>query len=74
MYDVAGLIAPRPLFVESGMKDDIFPLQASKQSFARVRKIYETFDAGPLVQQEIFNDVHTFHGVQGLPYLAKHLA
>ena len=25
MYDVAGLVAPRPLFAESGEKDDIFP-------------------------------------------------
>ena len=73
MYDVAGLIAPRPLFVESGMKDEIFPIEASKESFARVRKVYEVFDAVPLVQQEVFNDVHSFYGVQGLPFLAKHL-
>ena len=41
MYDVAGLIAPRPLFVESGEKDDIFPIAASRESFARVKKVYE---------------------------------
>jgi dienelactone hydrolase len=74
MYDVAGLIAPRPLFVESGMKDDIFPVEASKASFARVQKVYEVLGAGALVQQEVFNDIHSFCGVQGLPFLAKHLA
>jgi dienelactone hydrolase len=73
MYDVAGLIAPHPLFVESGMKDDIFPIEASKQSFARVRKVYEVFGAAPLVEQEVFDDIHSFWGVQGLPFLAKHL-
>ncbi len=73
MYDVAGLIAPRPLFVESGMKDDIFPIEASKASFARVRKVYEVFGAEALCQQEVFNDIHSFYGVQGLPFLAKHL-
>ena len=73
MYDVAGLIAPRPLFVESGIKDDIFPIEASKASFARVEKVYEVMDAAPLAQQEVFNDVHSFYGVQGLPFLAKHL-
>ena len=73
MYDVAGLIAPRPLFVESGMKDDIFPVDASKASFARVRKVYEVFDAAQMAQQEVFNDIHSFYGVQGLPFLAKHL-
>ena len=74
MYDVAGLIAPRPLFVESGIKDDIFPIEASRQSFARVRKVYEVFDAAPMAQQEVFDDIHSFHGVEGLPFLAKHLA
>jgi dienelactone hydrolase len=74
MYDVAGLIAPRPLFVESGIKDDIFPIEASKASFARVQKVYEVFGAAPQAQQEVFNDVHSFYGVQGLPFLAKHLA
>ena len=72
-YDVAGLIAPRPLFVESGIKDDIFPVEASKASFARVKKVYEVFDAAPVIQQEVFNDVHSFYGVQGLPFLAQHL-
>jgi hypothetical protein len=74
LYDVAGLIAPRPLFAESGKRDDIFPIEASRASFARVKKVYEVFDAGPNVQQEIFDDVHTFYGVQGLPFLAKNLA
>jgi dienelactone hydrolase len=73
-YDVAGLIAPRPLFVESGIKDDIFPVEASKASFARVKKVYEVFDAAPAIAQEVFNDIHSFYGVKGLPFLAKHLA
>ena len=29
MYDVAGLIAPRPLFSEAGEQDTIFPIAAS---------------------------------------------
>ena len=39
MYDIAGLIAPRPLFVESGDKDAIFPVEASRESFAKVKKV-----------------------------------
>ena len=73
MYDVAGLIAPRALFVESGEKDNIFPIEASRSSFARVKKVYEVFGAGGLAEQETFNAAHSFHGVKGLPFLAKHL-
>ncbi len=73
MYDVAGLIAPRPLFVESGEKDEIFPIAASRSSFERVRKVYDCLDAPHLIQQEVFDGPHSFHGVKGLPFLAEHL-
>src|SRR5204863_4063050 len=43
MHDVAGLIAPRPLFVESGERDHIFPIGASRESFAQVREVYGAF-------------------------------
>jgi dienelactone hydrolase len=72
-YDVSGLIAPRPLFVESGEKDNIFPIAASKASFERVRNVYAVFDAAPLVEQETFDGPHSFWGKRGLPFLAKHL-
>jgi dienelactone hydrolase len=73
MYDVAGLIAPRPLFVESGEKDNIFPIAASKASFERVKKVYAAFDAASLTEQETFDGPHSFWGKRGLPFLAKNL-
>lgn len=73
MYDVAGLIAPRPLFVESGERDDIFPIDASRASFERVKKVYAALDASSLVEQETFPGEHSFWGKRGLPFLAKHL-
>ena len=72
-YDVAGLIAPRPLFSEGGDRDPIFPVAATRESYERVKKVYELFDAGDRVQQEIFSGVHEFHGVKGLPFLADAL-
>lgn len=74
MYDIAGLIAPRPLFAESGERDPIFPIEASRASFARVKKVYEVFGATEVISNETFDDVHTFHGVKGLPFLKHHLA
>ena len=73
IYDIAGLIAPRPLFVESGERDNIFPIAASRASFARVKKIYEVFDAAAMTEQETFDGPHSFWGKRGLPFLAKHL-
>jgi hypothetical protein len=74
LYDVAGLIAPRPLFVESGEKDEIFPIAASLESFARVKKVYEVFGATGVVEQETFDGPHSFWGVKGVPFLARHLS
>jgi hypothetical protein len=73
MYDVAGLIAPRPLFVESGERDDIFPIAASRASFERVKKIYAAFGADAVVEQETFPGEHSFWGKRGLPFLARHV-
>jgi len=73
MYDLAGLIAPRPLFVESGEKDNIFPIRASIESFNKVREIYQVFGAADRVEQEVFPDEHSFWGKRGIPFLARHL-
>ena len=73
MYDVAGLIAPRPLFAESGTRDPIFPIAASRESFARVKQIYGVFEAEEAVEHEVFEGEHLFHGVRGLPFLAGKL-
>jgi dienelactone hydrolase len=74
MHDIAGLIAPRALFVESGEKDNIFPIKASIESFNEVRKIYGVFGADDRVEQEVFPDEHSFCGKRGIPFLTKHLS
>jgi dienelactone hydrolase len=73
MHDIAGLIAPRPLFVESGEKDPIFPVRASIESFNEVKKIYSVFEAANVVEQEVFPEEHLFWGKRGIPFLARNL-
>ena len=74
MYDVAGLVAPRALFAEGGLRDTIFPIAATRASFDRVKKVYEAFGAADRAGLEIFDGPHGFSGKLGLPFLAKHLA
>jgi hypothetical protein len=73
MYDVAGLIAPRPLIAESGDRDPIFPIAGSRESFARVKKVYDVFDAGSLIEHHVFPGVHQFDGSRGIPFIVKAL-
>ncbi len=72
-YDVAGLIAPRFFFSEGGDKDPIFPVSATRASFAKVKEVYKTFGVPERAAQEIFAGEHSFHGNQGLPFLSHAL-
>ena len=73
MYDVAGLIAPRAFFSEAGERDAIFPVKAARESFSRVKKVYEVFGALESAQQQIFSGVHEFHGARGIPFIVSAL-
>jgi len=43
--DIMGLIAPRPLVIESGLEDACIDLQAAKDAYREVKAIYESCDA-----------------------------
>lgn len=73
MYDIAGLVPPRAFFVESGTKDLIFPVEATKESFAKAKKIFEFFGSGDKIDMETFEDEHTFYGRKGFQFLKKWL-
>jgi hypothetical protein len=74
MYDIAGLIAPRPLFAESGERDDIFPIAASRASFARVKKIYESSALADLTAQERPSTTPIASRRRWIAFLKQHLA
>jgi len=40
MGDVAGLVAPRPLCVVNGVKDNIFPIEETRKAFIHLKNIY----------------------------------
>ena len=73
MHDIAGLIAPRHLFVESGERDNIFPIGASRESVAHVRDVYRLFQAEDRLEHEVFPAEHSFWGKRGIPFIAQHL-
>jgi dienelactone hydrolase len=73
MPDLAGLIAPRPLFCESGTRDPIFPLPAFERATARAREIYAAFGVAEHFGAEIFDGDHRFHGEGAFAFLRDHL-
>jgi dienelactone hydrolase len=73
MSDVASLIAPRAMFSESGSKDPIFPVKATREAFARIQKAYEVLGVPDKCGLHIFNDSHVFNGTKGISFLKKWL-
>ena len=52
MSDLGGLVAPRPMLVIAGTLDGIFPIDAVRQGFGELKRIYE--DAGAAGNVELF--------------------
>jgi dienelactone hydrolase len=73
MYDLVGLIAPRPLLIEAGDYDPIFPLAAVKRSVERARDVYQVFDARDQVETDYFHGRHQISGERAYDFLMEKL-
>ncbi|MDE0397609.1 MAG: prolyl oligopeptidase family serine peptidase [Candidatus Poribacteria bacterium] len=73
MYDIAGLIAPRALFIESGTEDTIFPIEATRFAVNVAKAIFNCFNAGDKLGFEVFEAGHSFHGVGAFEFLKQAL-
>lgn len=71
MYDIAGLVAPRGLFIESGERDPIFPIHGSRAAVKKAQEIYSVFGAPDKVGHEVFDDEHVFYGKGAFEFLKR---
>ena len=74
MYDLVGLIAPRPLLVEAGTHDPIFPIKSVRSSLAKARRVYSVFDARTRVAADIFPGRHQISGARAYHFLGEALS
>jgi dienelactone hydrolase len=73
MYDLVGLIAPRPILVEAGSRDPIFPIEAVQKSVARAREVYRVFGAEDQVETDYFEGRHQISGRRAYDFLWEKL-
>ena len=71
MYDIAGLIAPRPLLIESGTEDILFPVSATEAAFEKVRQVYGLLGVPEQVDKDIYPGGHQFSGRKAFDWLAR---
>lgn len=73
MYDLVGLVAPRPMLVEAGTHDGIFPMEAVKESVSRANAVYSVFGDSPEVETDYFEGHHQISGRRAYDFLKQAL-
>jgi dienelactone hydrolase len=72
MVDLAALVAPRPMLIEAGSRDPIFPVAAVRSSIEKARQIYDIFGADGLAA-DFFEGRHQISGRMAYDFLSAHL-
>jgi len=71
--DLGALIAPRPLLVESGTRDGIFPVAAAIEAVAGIRLAYDGLEVGDRLEHDVFEGPHRWNGELAYPFLERWL-
>jgi dienelactone hydrolase len=73
MPDIIGLIAPRPLFIEAGLNDHLFPLRGTEKALATLRAVYDAAGVPQLLSSDLFPGGHEISGERAYPWLEQQL-
>lgn len=74
IYDLVGLIAPRPMLVEAGTRDPIFPQAGVEEAVRRGRQVYQVFGAPDGIEVDTFEGRHQISGRRAYDFLWEKLA
>jgi len=74
MAEAAGLIAPRPVVMVNGEGDEIFPIEASRREFKRLKRIYRAAGAAGQCVHVVGPEGHRFYADLAWPELMKRIA
>lgn len=71
--DLASLVAPRPLFIESGTLDTTAYFKDSFIEYTRAREIYGRLGLADRIGFGLFRGLHLIHGLQAFAFLDRWL-
>ncbi len=74
MYDVAGLIAPRPFLAVNGSLDTIFPRSATELAFSRLQEVYRVAGAPEACELYFGDEGHRYYKAPVWPFVRHWLA
>ena len=71
IYDFASALAPKALFIESGEKDKLFPIEASKKAHESIKRVYSLMNAEDKLQIDVFPGKHAVSGRKSFDWLSE---
>ncbi|AZN43281.1 dienelactone hydrolase family protein [Paenibacillus albus] len=74
MPDLLALIAPKPMLLESGTRDPIFPEHAVLEAYEKLRTVYGLLGVEERIVLDLFEGEHEISGKQALAWLKRVLA
>ena len=73
MADIGALIAPRPLLIEAGTEDPIFPLPGVHDAHDKLAKVYAMLAEPERLALDVFEGEHQWHGTVAVDWLRRWL-
>lgn len=73
MYDLAGLVAPRPLLIIGGEQDSIFPLAGVKIAFEQAQQMYKAAARPELIELYVGPEGHRYYNARVWDFVRENL-
>lgn len=73
MYDLAGLVAPRPMLIIAGGQDSIFPLAGVNIAFDKAQQMYKASARPDLVELYVGPEGHRFYKARIWDFVKENL-
>ena len=68
------VVAPRPLLIESGSRDPIFPIDAARTTMGSLHAVYAQHGAARALEHDVFDGGHQWSGRVAYPFFEEHLS
>ena len=70
---IAALVCPRPLEIQAGSQDQLFPLEGARRTVPQAAQFYAKLHAADQLQFRAFVGRHDFNGREAWDFLGQHL-
>jgi dienelactone hydrolase len=67
--DLAALVAPRPLLLQSGTDDPLFPAAVAAREHAKLATVYEALGCAERLEHDVFDGGHEWRGERPYQFL-----